>query len=296
MKNIKEIILLSLALTLISGCCPKRRQTVSPDTQDGLIAFSRLTGGYWQIWTVRSDSKNLKQITTSPIDKRYPVWSINGRKLFYRTNNNKVYKIDLESKEENAIFTELGFIGGVYPNPAGSDVLAVRYDSELKDSADLWLIDKNNERRIITRDKGIEFEPCWSPDGRQIIYINSHGFQTSEIYITGADGKNKRRLTNNNYRETLPQFSPDGKTIAYSSEETGDYEIWLMNLETRNRTVITESFGIDTRPYFSPDGSKIVFTSNRSGVLQLWIINIDGTEPRQLTFDEPSMDPAWRKQ
>ena len=278
------------ALVVVSGC-----QVQQP--VDGTIAFSRLTGDYWQIWTMQPDGKAAKQITTSPADKRYPAWGKDGQGLLFRTNNNQVFSVSLDAGEENRILATLGLIGRVVPSPDSSKLLLVRLKTQLRDSSALWLTTlEGKDSRILTRDAGLQYDPAWSPDGKRIAYISSHGYRTAELYTIASDGRNKLRLTDNKAIELLPAFAPDGKTIAYVSDVTGDYEIWLMDSNGGNRRQLTDNKGIDTRPYWSPDGNKIMFVSNRSGVLQLWIMNSDGSNPQELTAGAPSMDPTWRRE
>lgn len=204
---------------------------------------------------------------------------------------------DTASGEEKSILESFGLVGSLAESPDGSSLLFVRYINNLKDSSDLWISTKDTKKqKVLTRDTGLQYDPAWSDDGRKIVYVSGHGYQTHELYIVDSDGKNKRRLTDNKAVEVLPAFSPDGKTIAYVSDITDDFEIWLMDVDGRNPRQITNNYGIDSRPYWSPDGDKIIFVSNRSGQLQLWIMNKDGSGARQLTRAAQSMDPAWRKE
>jgi len=261
------------------------------------VAFTRLTGDYWQLWVMRPDGTGVKQLTTLLSDKRYPCWTQDGKHLLFRNNNNQAFILDPSTKEEQRILPSLGLIGSVVESPDGAKVLFVRFRTELMDSSALWMttIDEK-ERRVLTNEAGLQYDPAWSPDGKRIVYISGHGYQTHELFIMDSDGKNKRQLTDNKALELLPVFSSDGRTIAYVSDITGDYEIWTMDVDGNNQQQLTNSNGIDTRPCWSPDGSRIIFVSNRSGEPQLWIMNRDGSNVRQLTTGQPCMDPAWKRE
>jgi TolB protein len=292
-------------MSLIFSGCQAQRPVVETvalcdshiQSADNSIAFSRLTNGHWQIWTMNSDGSEMMQVTTSMSDKRYPAWSKGQSKLFYRTNNNHAFSVNLSTGEEKRIAAQLGIISSIVPSPDGDRLLLVRFRTQPKDSANLWLskLDGKNAR-ILSSDMGMQTDPTWSEDGKKIVYISGHGGDMHELVMIDSDGRNEHRLTNNKAMEVLPAFSPDGKTIAYASNMTGDFEIWLMDSDGANQRRLTNSFGLDTRPCWSPDGKQIMFVSNRSGKLQLWIINSDGGNPRQLTDGAPSMDPAWRRE
>jgi TolB protein len=208
-----------------------------------------------------------------------------------------VFQVDLDTNEESPILEEFGLVGHIVESPDGGTLLFVRFNSETEDISNLWTCTvEGKEQKVVTRDAGLQYDPAWSHDGKKIVYVSGHGYQTHELYTIDSDGKNKQKLTNNKALELLPAFSADNKKIAYSSDNTGDFEIWLMDPDGSDPRQLTDSDGIDTRPCWSPDGNRIMFVSNRNGNQQIWIMNKDGSDPRQLTTGAPSIDPAWKKE
>ncbi|MEX0297689.1 MAG: PDZ domain-containing protein, partial [Kordiimonas sp.] len=67
--------------------------------------------------------------------------------------------------------------------------------------------------------------------------------------------------------ERFPNLSPDGKSLAYMSDQTGEYQLHIQNLETRDTRVLT-SFekGYRYKPHWAPDGSKIAFIDNEQSI------------------------------
>src|SRR3989338_8530348 len=76
---------------------------------DFAIVYTRLTGSYWQIWIKKLDGE-ARQLTSSSFDKRTPVWSKDGQKILYRSNNRELYLFDLDTKEEKQILKKIGWI------------------------------------------------------------------------------------------------------------------------------------------------------------------------------------------
>ena len=108
------------------------------------------------------------------------------------------------------------------------------------------------------------------------------------------------QLTTGEEMDYIPNFSPDGKRLAFTSYATGNEEIWVMDLDGTNARPLTNDPKGDWSPAWSPDGKTIVFTSSRDGVNQLWIMNADGADLRPLTRAEPlpttwSRDPSWSR-
>jgi Ca2+-binding RTX toxin-like protein len=152
-----------------------------------------------------------------------------------------------------------------------------------------------------------EFDPSWSPDGKQILYSRNLGSATN-IWIMNADGSNQRPLTTGSVNEGNAVFSPDGTKIAFFSDRSGtsggqDNEIWVMNADGSNPVRLTTNTDNDNGPDWSPDGTKITFLSSRANGGQplnrrdVWVMNADGSNPVQLTFTAASgqvnTSPHW---
>jgi Tol biopolymer transport system component len=90
-----------------------------------------------------------------------------------------------------------------------------------------------------------------------------------------------------------PQFSPDGKKIAFSSDRSGSFEIWVCDSDGSNVRKIT-SIGGATGPQWSPDGEHIAFDSPAEGQFDIYVVSANGGRPRRLTTD-PANDgnPSW---
>lgn len=80
--------------------------------------------------------------------------------------------------------------------------------------------------------------------------------------------------------------TPPGGRIAYTSNETGDFEIYVMDTSGENVTRLTHAFGDDFEPEWSPDGKWMTFTSTRGGNWEIYRMNADGSTSRNLTKNE----------
>ena len=97
-----------------------------------------------------------------------------------------------------------------------------------------------------------------------------------------------------------PQFSPDGKKIAFVAGEDDlavgktHAAIYVMDSDGANQRRLTANTGSDTHPRWSPDGSSLLFLSTRNNGTQAWIIPVGAGEPKQLTdFSGGVGDPRW---
>ncbi len=96
-----------------------------------------------------------------------------------------------------------------------------------------------------------------------------------------------------------PIYSPDGKWIVFSSDRTGNLDLWESSVATGELRQLTDDPGDDWDPVFTPAG-HLLWSSNRSGNFELWTAEGDGSNARQLTHDgvdaenpNPSADGKW---
>jgi tricorn protease len=133
-----------------------------------------------------------------------------------------------------------------------------------------------------------------SPTGQRAVF-EAHG----EILTVPAKKGDVRNITRTpGVEERFPSWSPDGKSIAYFSDASGEY-----GLEIRDQTGLSapRTISLGTPPSFfynpawSPDSKQIAYTDKR---LNLWLVNLANPTPVKVDtdlFDSPAhiMDPAW---
>ena len=97
-----------------------------------------------------------------------------------------------------------------------------------------------------------------SPDHRTIA-INMLG----NLWTLPMAGGTATRTSSLLQDTAYPDWSPDGKTIAFQSYKSGTFHIWAMNPDGANVRELTNGFYDDREPQFSPDGTQIAFSSDR---------------------------------
>lgn len=116
-----------------------------------------------------------------------------------------------------------------------------------------------------------------------------------EIYISDYDGENQRRVTTQRSLNINSTWSPDARSIAYTSYRRGAPTIFVSNiyqgtLEEPTRGAAGQAF----LPAWSPDGTRIAFTSTRDGNSEIYVANRDGSGVRRVT-NSTAIDstPTW---
>ncbi|HEY4597106.1 MAG TPA: amidohydrolase, partial [Thermoanaerobaculia bacterium] len=142
-----------------------------------------------------------------------------------------------------------------------------------------------------------------SPDGKEVAFD-----LLGDLYAVPIGGGEARALTHDVAWQMQPRYSPDGKTIAFTSDQGGGDNIWIVDRDgSHPRQVTKESFRLLNSPAWSPDGQYIVarkhFTAQRSlGAGEMWLYHRSGGEGLQLTkrpndqkdAGEPAFSPDGR--
>jgi Tol biopolymer transport system component len=100
------------------------------------------------------------------------------------------------------------------------------------------------------------------------------------------------QVTEGPFQDRQPVYSPDGRWLLFSSNRSGNLDLWRRERSTGELQRLTDHEADDWDPALSPDGSKLLFSSNRSGRFEIWIAEADGSAPRQVTDLENAQNPT----
>ena len=137
-----------------------------------------------------------------------------------------------------------------------------------------------------------------SGDSRPDLLLVSARAGDYAIYVLNADGSAQTRLTENAadtlsngvFFQVEPDWSPDGRRIAFASRRRGSFDIYVMNAAGTGTRRLTDTSDDDDNPTWSPNGRRLAF--NRAG--DIYVMSADGTGVRRVTADmDPQTDPAW---
>ncbi len=114
---------------------------------------------------------------------------------------------------------------------------------------------------------------------------------------TTASSPPAHKLVPSTRPDTHPQFSPDGRKLAFTSERSGSLQIWVANSDGSNPLQLTTlAKGFINAPRWSPDGKVIVFTSTQNNNQDIYSVPADGGPLRRVT-SAPSREgrPSWSR-
>lgn len=175
---------------------------------------------------------------------------------------------------------------------------------------------------MISTGKGRTTCSYFTGDGRHILYASTHladslcppvpktegkylwaVYNSFDIFVADLSGKIVKQLTKSPGYDAEATVSPKGDKIVFTSDRSGDLELWTMNADGSEQKQITNGLGYDGGAFFSPDGKKLVFRASRPKTeeekkeyldllkkglvapteMEIYTCNSDGSDLRQVT-------------
>ncbi len=139
--------------------------------------------------------------------------------------------------------------------------------------------------------------PSWSPDDKQIAYMNTVS-RNQDIFVADADGTHIRQITENNFDDISPIWSPDGTMLAYtrkaSDTEPGTeiFETPVSDSTAELQVTNLEMFIFQIR--WSPDGKSIIFAGGKpNSLMNIFILDSDQTLHQVTDDHNDNQSPDW---
>jgi len=115
-----------------------------------------------------------------------------------------------------------------------------------------------------------------------------------EIMVMDYDGQNPRRVVANSSLNLMPDWSPDGRYIAFTSYLKGNPDLYVLDVERAMIKRTSRRIGVNMSPDWSPDGSELALTMTHQGSTAIYVMNRNGSGRRQLTRERGvAVGPNW---
>ncbi len=154
--------------------------SVSPDGQ--WLLFGRLIDGRMELWRMRPDGTEEFQITDTP--------ELQEGGAFYMPDSEHIIYRAWKRSDEGQRGTPM-------------TVYTIKHDG--------------TDTRQITHEPGMNWAPHPAPDGKHFVYVKMLGRGNFEVFMMNMETGTQTRLTHNDAFDGFPAFSPDGKTVGFSS-------------------------------------------------------------------------------
>lgn len=234
---------------------------------------------------------NIRQLTFGG-DNAEAYFSPDGKKLAFQSNYKRwglscdqIFVLDIDAATNNDVY-----LPAMVSTGAGRTTCAY------------YMPDNRSVLYASTHEGGAECPPEPAPrsDKKYLWPI----YPTYDIYVTDESGStNPKPLVQRPGYDAEATVSPKGDKIVFTSDRSGDLELYTMNIDGSDVRQITFELGYDGGAFFSPDGTKLVFRSSRPKTeaeiaeykallkdglvaptnMEIYVCNVDGSDLRQVT-------------
>ena len=202
-----------------------------------------------------------------------PRLSPDGRRLAvarYLTDQNfgDLWLYDFATQTDQRL-TQNGAAGAdandVVWSPDGRQLVFSAYDSAdgyaQTQGKSIWMmpVDRSAPARLLLKALGDHWPACFTPDGRSLVYVlRTKPANRREIWTVPIDGGPPRPLLQTSYNVGAPRFSPDGRWLAFESDETGQREVYVQPYPGPGPRLRLSTAGGRT-PMFTNNGRTLVY-------------------------------------
>ena len=249
------------------------------------------------IWSFEPATGAFTQLTTFKGEDRNPVFGADPDRYCFlseRGGSFNVYRGSVAHPDQAEPLTHFTKHPVRFLTASRGDVLCFAYDGEI------WTLAPGGEPRKVpiavhvdgraSLEKtvpvnGAMTEMAVSPNGKELAFI-----VRGEIFVTSADGKVTRRITDTPGQERSVSFSPDGRTLLYAAERGGSWDIYTRRIVRPEEPYFYASTRLEEKalvatpaeefqPLFSPDGTEVAYLEERTAIK---VLNLASGKTRTL--------------
>ncbi|MVM40181.1 peptidase S41 [Spirosoma sp. HMF3257] len=227
-----------------------------------------------EIWLYHLDAKKAEnayeQVTESGAKELWPMWSPDGKTLYYVSDRNKSQNLWSQPISGKPTMLTTFTSGRVVWPSIGYDGKTIVFERDFG----LWKYDLASRQAspLSIRLRGVAASPAvehlkqagqfrelaLSPDGKKVAFT-VHG----EVFAASAkDGGDATRISHSAANESQPVWTPNSRGLVYLSSRDGATHLYRYDFATRDETRLTNENTDDSSPVFSPDGKSLAFIRN----------------------------------
>jgi Tol biopolymer transport system component len=219
------------------------------------------------------------------------TWSPDGKRVAFAAkagDEDALYIYDLGAEDYQQFKFKLDGLFSAAWSPDGE---AIAFIGNTNGASDIYFYNLGTQQLTnITGDVFSDSYPVWSNDGQKLAFVSDRGayftnndlpesFQMSmhdydqeDIYIVNRDGSDIRRITDTEFRESHPIFSPDNNSLFYVSDRSGIYNIYRQDLQNDSVYAVTNLLTGAFQLSLDREGKTLAFSSFNEGGWDIYTI------------------------
>lgn len=273
------------AVTSFAGV--QAQPALSPDGRS--VAFVSNRDGHFNIYLGMVRGGDLVQVTHGASLKARPSWSPDGSTLTYAQINDSgsvdVWQVSALGGSPRKILLDAN-------DPSWApDGRSLVYENAIDGS--IWTsgVSGDNPHFLIGMEAGdMATEPRMSPDGKEIAFAARVNGPYGELGVADVSTGKVRKLTRDHALAISPAWSPDSRSVYFSSSRGGTLNVWKIGADGGGLRQVTAGEGDDAELDVSSDGKRLVFGTLR---LNIGLVQFDfQAKPGQPSIHLIASDPA----
>lgn len=296
---------------------PGRETQVAFSPDGGQIAFvwNGPQGDNADIYVKLIDAETPLRLTTDPSDDSSPVWSPDGKSIFFlrqSVDHYAYYQIPALGGAER----KLADVGAYSVSPTGNSpyispdgkYLAISERSSSVEPQGLFLLSAETaeRRRLTSPPKGTvgDYYPAFSPDGKWLAFARATSMSTNDLYLLALPDGESKRLTLDNLTIRGIAWTADSRELVFSSQRGGGIRyLWRIAAAGGMPERLTAMGQNVSGPAVSSQGNRLAFTQSLDDS-NIWRIELNAARKGQspvnliassLSDSAPDYSPDGRK-
>ncbi len=259
--------------------------SISPDGRFVAYGWRGESDDNWDIYTKLIGTETVLRITDNPATDLRAVWSADGNYLYYlryEGGGSTIYKKPVTGGEEVRILSGPTYSSGNFDVSPDEKWLAFNTRKGPGQPLQLVLISlENGETRWLTAPEignNGDIHPTFSPDGSKLGFIRERNSVSMYLWVFDLQSEEPEQITFEHNSINGFDWTSDGKSLVFGSDQSGLYKLWEVNLTSGNTSLMPAGDYQMVMPRVSSNG-QMIYAKMKDNV-NIWSYDLKSQEAK----------------
>lgn len=245
------------------------------------VIFQSNRSGNWQIYLLNIETRKITRITNNDANDEHPRFSTDGKRITFtsdRDGNSEIYVMNIDGS--NQINLSQHIATDIHPSwsPDGEKLIFNSNRDTLREYG-IYTMNHKGTNVVHLSDPSIantETYASYSPDGSKIVFVRWFEKNNGEVFIMNSDGSNPRNISNHSSFDGYPCWSPNNKTVLFSSNRSGKFTLYTKSIDSDSLNILlAEPFDEhQIRASWSKKRNLVVFNTQSEGDIKIFYFEL----------------------